>query len=221
MPAGGPNTSWEGYRTLTAAAIDGLAEKIVEQVKARGPFLSLADFVNRRLVDNSTTASDERYAGALKAALDDYDVDTTVATSDCINLRAPFQLDATSISNNTPVGLWDINLMQGGPTSAWPRSSCSAFAPGYLTQADILNAIGPVLTVRSDTFVIRAYGDVQNPVTGEVSGRAWCEAVVQRLPEFVAGGEAATTWPVTQADSKAFGRRYRILSFRWLGHDDI
>ncbi len=39
-----------GFRYLTDGMIQVLAERIVDEVRLRGPFLSLADFVNRRLV---------------------------------------------------------------------------------------------------------------------------------------------------------------------------
>lgn len=218
VPLGGSNQPWEGYRTLSSGAIDRLAQRIVEQVKGRGPFLSLADFVNRRLVDNPATPLDERYAGALQAALDAHDVATGLPVGDRINLIAPFDADEVTSSSGTS---WDINLMQGGPTSAYPRSSRSAFAPGYLTQADILNAIGPMLAARSDTFVIRAYGDVRNAVSGEREGQAWCEAVVQRMHAFVNVSEAAEAWPAANPENQAFGRRYSVVSFRWLSPEDI
>lgn len=75
----------------------------------------------------------------------------------------------------------------------------------------ILTAIGPMLTVRSDTFRLRAYGDALNPVpepgqaAGKVEATAYCEAIVQRTPQTLPG----------------FGRRFVIISFRWLGPDDI
>lgn len=213
VPLSGGNQPWEGYRTLTEGAIDRLARRIVDQVKTRGPFLSLADFVNRRLVDGPTG-----YAGALQAALDAHDEASGVPAGDRINLMAPFDLDPVVSTAGTS---WDINRMQGGTTSAFPRSSRSAFAPGYLTQADILNAIGPMLTARSDTFVIRAYGDVRNPVTDEIEGRAWCEAVVQRMHAFMNTADAAEDWPVANPENESFGRRYEVVSFRWLSPEDI
>ena len=44
-------------------------------------------------------------------------------------------------------------------------------APTYLTQADVLQVLGPVLTARSDTFVIRAYGDAVD-AAGKIQARA-------------------------------------------------
>lgn len=43
------SNSWNSLRKLSDQEVNLLANKIVEQVKLRGPFLSYADFVNRRL----------------------------------------------------------------------------------------------------------------------------------------------------------------------------
>ena len=101
--------------------------------------------------------------------------------------------------------------------------------PGWLTQADILQAIAPALAARSDTFVIRTYGEVVDPVNSPaapaepvVKGRAWCEAVVQRLPEFMDNTDRPTlSQSNANPQNKAFGRRFRIVSFRWLSPHDI
>ena len=58
-------------------------------------------------------------------------------------------------------------------------------APGIVTQMDVLNSIGPNLTARSDTFVIRAYGEALDDA-GNVIGKAWVEVVVQRTTEYFA-----------------------------------
>jgi hypothetical protein len=64
----------------------------------------------------------------------------------------------------------------------------------------------PWLTVRSDTFRIRAYGDALNPADPtRTEGTAWCEAIVQRVKD----GPPATTG------------RFIITYFRWLGPEDI
>jgi len=83
-------------------------------------------------------------------------------------------------------------------------------APGFLSQNDLLQAIAPALAARSDTFRIRAAGATRNRATGELESRALGEAVVQRLPEPVDaanGGEAP------------FGRRFRVVEFRFLAPD--
>ncbi len=84
-----------------------------------------------------------------------------------------------------------------------------------LTQGDILTALAPYLRVRSDTFTIRSYGEALNAVTEEVTARAWLEATVQRVPEVVD--------PLDDTDQPAgpFGRRFKIISFRWLSPSDI
>jgi hypothetical protein len=84
-----------------------------------------------------------------------------------------------------------------------------------LTQADILTALAPYLRARSDTFMIRTYGETLNPVTAEVTGKAWLEATVQRFPETVESGDDI------EKPAGAFGRRFKIISFRWLSPSDI
>ncbi len=88
----------------------------------------------------------------------------------------------------------------------------------YLTQADIMTAIAPFVNTRSDTFLIRAYGEVQNPITDEIDGKAWCEAVVQRFPETV---DTADDIVDPDEDNYPFGRKFKIVSFRWLSAADI
>ncbi len=99
------------------------------------------------------------------------------------------------------------------------------YASSYLTQQDILTAIAPYLTVRSDTFVIRAYGDAVNPFDdAEVVARAYCEAIVQRVHEkHSTEAPASLADPMSATDNTAgsLGRDYRIIAFRWLTGDEI
>lgn len=123
-------------------------------------------------------------------------------------------------------GYYDEGRMDGrlGGTSTTrdaARSTRSAFAPKYITQADILAKIGAGLTARSDTFTIRAYGEVVNPTTGDISSRSWCEAVVQRLPAYVEDSVDPWAAPAAGSDSQTFGRKFQIISFRWLSPNEI
>jgi hypothetical protein len=117
------------------------------------------------------------------------------------------------------------------------RESKGAGMPTYLQQGDLLQALGSFLVARGDTFVIRAYGDVVDPLLAnpasvqpkDIQGRAWCEAVVQRLPEYVDASNAASVNPngitgtgaVITALNQKFGRKFRIVAFRWLSPNDI
>ncbi|GAA5116278.1 hypothetical protein JIN84_19265 [Luteolibacter yonseiensis] len=196
-PMGTDSNLWQGYRSLTDSDIDLLADKIIAQVRLRGPFLSLGEFVNRR-VDSSNLS----YKGALQAAIDSTTINKAV-TDSCDPFDPniyPFRPNVSN-PNNTP------NIGVG--------------IPGYLTQADLLQSLAPVITPRSDTFTIRAYGEAKDG-TGKVIATARCEAVVQRVAEFV----DEINPPETQiADlnttNQNFGRKFKIVSFRYLSDNEV
>jgi len=170
---------WTGFRELDQSEVRSLAEAIVVEIQKRGPFLSLADFVNRKL-----QAGELGEAGALQAALDN-----TVN----VGLDNDFGLDEQA-----------------------------AGFPGQLLQCDILQALAPRMTVRSDVFTIRAYGESVSAKTGEVLARAWCEAKVQRFPEPIQwGGSSGTALQELSNPSSPFGREFRLISFRWLNPEEL
>ena len=71
----------------------------------------------------------------------------------------------------------------------------------------IMAALGSLLSVRSDTFRIRGYGEVLNPSdAAKVEAISYCEAIVQRTPDLAPNG---------------LGRKFVIIGFRWLGPNDI
>lgn len=209
MPIGGSagqasteEARWRGYRELTAAEIRQLAEAIVRQVKQRGPFRSLGEFINRRLADES---DEKALYGALQAALEDPKVDInkdyrakTITAADIKDTNYAFRRAALG-----------------------PRYQGT---PAYISQADILQPIAPIINARSDTFVIRTYGEALAKDGKTVLAKAWCEAVVQRYPEYLNPQDKPET-PVTasglQPENKAFGRRILIKSFRWLSEEEI
>lgn len=100
--------------------------------------------------------------------------------------------------------------------------------PGWITQADVLQVIGPSIAARSDTFRIRSYGEALSPDGKTVLAKAWCEAIVQRMPDYVDAFNPASdrlTGPTDSASltaiNKLFGRKIEIVSFRWLSQDEI
>jgi hypothetical protein len=190
---------WTGMRTLTDAQINELAENIVLEVQKRGPFLSIAEFVNRQ------PGSDKKLAlkGALQAAIDETESINASFTSDSRFYTA------AEISAD------------GHPFPEALEGMSAAGAPGYLTQGDILTAVGSIVSARSDTFRIRAYGEAVDPAN-KVTARAWCEAVVQRVPEFVDSTDApATAITALKEANQRFGRRFVVTGFRWLSPEEI
>lgn len=164
------NESEAGYPISEEETLDSLAANIVQQVKARGPFLSLSHFINRQLSNEEKGES-----GALHKAIEKSDV----------------------------------------------NSGKQPYAPGSLMQGDLLSALGPVLDTRSDTFLIRARGESG---VGGKSSEVWCEAVIQRNIEYM---DAAADSPILAPDeivsplNQDFGRRFTIVSFRWLEESEI
>ncbi|MDB6126695.1 MAG: hypothetical protein JWM35_591, partial [Verrucomicrobia bacterium] len=96
------------------------------------------------------------------------------------------------------------------------------FSSQWLTSGDIMTTLAPLWFARSDTFLIRTYGEVINPVTGSREARAWLEARVQRTANYVDASQSAETSPDSlNPCNKTYGRRFRIIAFRWLDRSDI
>ncbi|MFD2160223.1 hypothetical protein ACFSW8_15075 [Rubritalea tangerina] len=200
---------WRGARQLGADELDALAEEMVKQVRARGPFLSVADFLNRRLEE-----SDEGVKGALQAAIDATDINES------------FELHS--------IGEADVEDLEGGSNLEVKHKEAligasGEGAPGYVTQADLLMPLAPYVKVRSDTFRIRTYGESRD-TSGKVVATAWCEAIVQRTVDFVDGGnepeEAFVDMDGVSLDNlsalnERYGRKIKIVSFRWLNADEV
>ena len=192
-PAGTENNRWLGFRSLTDAQVADLAKKLVLQIKKRGPFLSLGEFVNRR-IDTSALG----LKGAIQTAIDDAAVNKAALYDTFDTAGYPVDGKANIVPSNTGVGI-----------------------PGYLTQADVLQSIAPVMTVRSDTFTIRGYGEAKD-AAGKVLATAWCEAVVQRTPEFVdTSNPAHTAMASLNPMNLLFGRRFSMVSFRYLTQSEV
>jgi len=203
--ANGAAAHWSGFSRLTDRDIKKLAIEIVNQVKARGPFMSLSDFVNRQLSSNATLNA----AGALQAALDNTELMSSLKTA----AGGVTPLDPADLAGNgKPLFPGDANLAK--------RLSTEGIA-GDIRQADLLRPLAPRLTARADTFRIRSYGEVRSMDGSRIEGRAICEAVVQRLPEYV---NAANNEPWDEISNAAgldpinqqLGRRFKIVQIRWI-----
>jgi hypothetical protein len=262
--------AWTGFSDLTDEKIAALAQAIVDEnklrfqvrtrtewdqgagtppaarlfrglTKASTPYLSLSEFINRFL--SPLTESDTGRCGALQAAIFRADQTYNTGLSDRL-ISSLSGVALTTASVSTPTSSWsfapkNIEMITQGGTS---RTHTALGAPGNLLQSDLLQSLGPALATRSDTFTIRCYGDA-NVLEGQPA-KAWIEATVQRMPEFI----DATNVPETGASAPrpmlisvdpdlsgtpaslsrfitpvnhALGRRFKVISVRWLNSDDI
>lgn len=197
-------SEFTGYRILDEAMIAALALEVVEQIRQRGPFLSLSEFVNRQLSSGNLAL-----AGTLQAALDE--IAKKTETNPYKGITAVISRLATA----NPAG--------DGEEYAFPEAAVGEGTyglPGWTRQADILRPLAPILTVRDDTFTIRAYGDARD--NNNILAQAVCEAVVRRTREYVDPADAPdlATYPVSP-QNRQFGRRFEIVSFRWLSPGEI
>ncbi|MFP6886638.1 MAG: hypothetical protein VB997_03720, partial [Opitutales bacterium] len=329
---------WTGFAGLNGDQLQRLAEEVVQEVKFRGPFLSMSDFVNRRLTSppgnqivrklhKSKWPSDDEVSrqglrGTIQAAIHDAGINDggfrakygyTSSGPDFI----PDNVGQFNVFGYAAAGLNNDRTDRGNSQVIYPRSTnwgigfeqsvtrrkapnqlgvllvsqspgkefshgeapenmlaatngvTGAMMPGWLSQADVLTSLAPVINVRSDTFLVRTYGDVEPNYPGV---KVWCEAIVQRLPEYVVDGtgyvsgsgssyagdpvHARPTEPfedlngnglrdsdepftdhnldgrhgladeyggvrINNSLNQRFGRRFRILRFRWLTEDEV
>lgn len=195
--------AWTGQRTLDRGEVRKLADAIVNEVRLRGPFLSLSDFVNRRLKDGETGKM-----GALEAALKKSGINASFTANYPLNnqVKLPDYRHEDNIKDPTRL------------TQTLKPDSTAWGALGFVTQADLLQSLGPVLTARSDTFVIRSYGSSLDK-DGNVLAEAWCEAVVQRTPHPLVPDKTGLN-PDTSVPFD-FGRSIEMKRFRWLQREEI
>jgi hypothetical protein len=182
----GENDPWSGFRTLTDSELEQLATSLVAEIKVRGPFLSLGEFVNRRV----TTDRSLGLAGALQSAID----------KSKLNQKFSYAKFATTAYPN-PENIANPNT--------------GTNTPGWLSQADLLNGLAPFITPRSDTFVIRSMGEAKD-AEGKVLARVRLEAVVQRVPDWVDPQDEpeAVVTNLKSTVNKTFGRRFEIVSVK-------
>lgn len=129
---------------------------------------------------------------------------------------APASISAATLSargtslQNAVAGFSTAGKAAFGPFTAAAGASAllaSVFPSGSPTGTQIHAVLAPQLAVRSDTFRVRAYGEALDPADRtRIEAAAWCEAIVQRTPAAAPDG---------------LGRRFVVVSFRWLGPGDL
>jgi len=201
---------WAAFRALTDQNIRDLAHEIVKQIKERGktdsaPAMTLGEFVNRRIGSESSL---HVTAGLLQTAINNTNINEAAHQSDSK------QLSIASVAARRKAGVITSSVLDGQSAEG---------APTIITQGDLMQGLATVATVRGDTFKIRAYGEALEANGTNVLARAWCEAVVQRTPEFVDPADAPEIAidQLTSQANKTFGRRFAIVSFRYLDEKEL
>lgn len=208
---------WTGVRYLDDNQLLTLAQECVKQVKQRGPFLNFSEFINRRLSNDKLGLM-----GALQSAID-YDDDSPSTNS--INYK--FKKNPGLVIKPSDLGATSF----GTPEAV--NGSRLAGIPGYVIQSDLLKPIANTLGVRDDTFRIRTYGQA-NDASGNITATAYCEAILQRMPEYCdptndpdvparlldSAGVFSDNRALT-AQNGRFGRKFQFISFRWLSKKEI
>lgn len=209
---------WAGFRTLTDDQIEDLAEAIVQEIRERNdeddaPALCLADFINRR---PGSASSVHALKGILQTAIDK------------IGINQSFHQDYSRSISGSGLPAYRTNGLSNKDALDGPTGDGAA---PMLTQGDLLTGLAPIITARGDTFTIRSYGE-SKATNGTVLARAWCEATVQRIPDYVDATNPADFDIGKPADgdimnsgltlaNKLFGRRFVVTSFRWLNSSEI
>jgi hypothetical protein len=202
---------WNGFRELNDSELENLAVKIVDEVRERGPFLSMSEFVNRQV----GPAGPFTLRGALEAAITGSEINEAKNAVSPATFLGQVPITTTDVSDTKLYNYKTPEATTGNP---------AAGAPGWVNQGDLLRILEPSATVRGDTFVIRTYGEAQD-ANGKTTARAYAEAVVQRVPEYVDPADRpslnAYNDPAASMANKSFGRRFNVVSFRWLSHNEI
>ena len=199
---------WAGFRSLSDDDIKKLSESIVIELRKRGdaddaPFQSLGEFANRR-VGNGTGL--HALAGILQTAISESGINQFNADDSKLVML-------NQIKAMDKVGTKNMHVLAGQSAEG---------APVAITQGDLLGPLASVISVRGDTFKVRAYGDARNH-DGRIVARAWCEATLQRLPDYLDPTDSPDI-SFNQLGSivnQRFGRRFVMVSFRWLSPDEV
>jgi hypothetical protein len=190
------------------------------------PYLGLSEFINRFLTpENWLNRCGALQSAIIRAGLTDRLSDTKLTKSSLETPTAGYFPNPENIEVISQNGKNGTNAAMG--------------APGNLLQSDLLQSLGSAIATRSDTFAIRCFGEASQN-SGE-TGSAWMEVIVQRVPEFIDATNAPETGnsaphPFKPAPSASpdpsvstaltpvnniLGRRFKIISMRWLKADEI
>ena len=189
---------WQGFRSWNDEEMEALAVEIVKEVKARGPFRSMAQFVNR---DPNSERKLSQRKGALQAALDR-------------TLNSQGAIGQIGNEAKKPEGVAFSDAVD-------QEIEAAGFA-GFVNQSDILQTVAPVIQVRSDSFKIRAVGQSHDG-EGNLKATVVCEARVQRCAEYFDQADLPyiRLQDLSSEINKEYGRRFQLVDFRYLSPGEL
>jgi hypothetical protein len=204
IPAADDESLYTGHRRLSDNQIADLSAALTREIRDRGISNSLGDFLNRDLNGIGENQKMSRIDEAIKVA----------------GLNGTQRIADSTTNDGEVIARPDLDDGGAQMFAANLVGETGAGLPGYLKQQDIIRPLAPIMTSRGDTFVIRAYGESVNPATNRVIGKVRCEAIVQRVPDYVEDSIEAWEIPRRESQNEQFGRRLKIVSFRWLNDND-
>jgi len=120
-------------------------------------------------------------------------------------------INATTINSVDPNGeSYDDAVF----TNRMPKNS-----PSFVSQADLLQLMAPFISARSDTFIIRAYGNIRDGTT--IMAEQYCEAIIQRTTEPLTFRDRSSPTFIEEdyrSPPNSLGRRFKLLSLKWVDH---
>lgn len=204
--------------------------------KPATPYLGLSEFINRFLAAETWA----NRCGALQAAIFRADQNYKTGLSDRLISGATDRTLTQALLKTPTAGYFPNpeNIEVNAPKNTSSVHTAMG-APGNLLQSDLLQSLGSAMATRSDTFTLRCFGEATQS-SGE-TGSAWMEVVVQRVPEFIdptnvpeTGNSAprplkispssatdATVSTALTLVNNVLGRRFKVVSMRWLKADEI
>ncbi|MDQ8193863.1 hypothetical protein QEH59_05475 [Coraliomargarita sp. SDUM461004] len=195
LPLGNANLTdeWGGFRRLNSTEVNDLVTEIVDLIQQRGPLITLSDFINREV--------GSAQGGILEQAIENAGINSAFTAT---------------------VSATDLSFLPNSNARAAIAGKIAQGASQLLLPGDVLSVIGQRLATRSDTFRIRSYGEVRDPLADPNApvAKAWVEAIVQRVPDYVNSNTNAA-WDNPNGANAQFGRKFILRSVRYLSPEEI
>ncbi|MGZ0656818.1 hypothetical protein ACWPKO_05795 [Coraliomargarita sp. W4R53] len=166
-----------------------------------------ADYIDAFRIDNTTWLTERQYPSFWQSVreLTDTDVQDLAAaiTTQIINFGTINQRPLISIQELLTEGILEdaINAVPNINSRQDDNDRIPAYTPAHISTMTLMNAMGSLSFVRSDTFKITAIAHTRNPITGRIVSGMTCEALVQRTP--------------TPHTDTQFGRNFKIIDIQW------